>query len=616
MTNLEGRVILRAAGGRAARRACAATSTSSPGSPSGSARRCRSRPTRRRSSPSSAGPRPAAGPTTPASPTTGSATSTASSGPARPPSTRARRGCSPTRFAHADGRARFVAVEHRGAGRAAVRRDVPAAPDHRPGARAVPVRRPDPPGPRRCPTTGRSSRCTRCWPTGSAPRDGEPVVVTTRRGELTAPARVVDDDPARTRCSCRSTGSAPTGSPTTPSTRPAGCRSSRSAPAAVARMTRPQRIVVVGAGMAAARLVEELVARGHDGDVTVLGDEPHPPYNRILLSAVLEGTHAADALTLRDPRGTPTTASTCASAPGSLDVDRDEPRGRARRRRTGSATTARARHRQHPDAAADPRPGADGRPAAPEGARVPHPRRLPAADAARCPARAQRGRRRRRPARPPGRPGAGASAASRPRSSRAASTCCAARSTPAAGAVLARDLRRLGTEVYTGARAVRLDRRRAACSTTASRLDTDLVVLTAGGRPSTALARRAGLTCAAASSSTHLARVTDDPRIHAIGDCAEHGGRITGFVPPAWEQAGAAGRAPDRRATRRTTARRTVARLRATGLDVAVLGDPERADGRGRRGHQPGRRHPPQAGGPRRRDRRPPPWSATCPGSG
>ena len=35
--------------------------------------------------------------------------------------------------------------------------------------------------------------------------------------------------------------------------------------------------------------------------VTVLGDEPHAPYNRILLSAVLEGTHRPEALTLRSP---------------------------------------------------------------------------------------------------------------------------------------------------------------------------------------------------------------------------------------------------------------------------------------------------------------------------
>ena len=60
-----------------------------------------------------------------------------------------------------------------------------------------------------------------------------------------------------------------------------------------------RRIVVVGSGMAATRLVEELVARDTGDQITVLGDERHAPYNRILLSAVLEGTHPVDALTLR-----------------------------------------------------------------------------------------------------------------------------------------------------------------------------------------------------------------------------------------------------------------------------------------------------------------------------
>ena len=51
--------------------------------------------------------------------------------------------------------------------------------------------------------------------------------------------------------------------------------------------------------MAAVRLVEELVSRSYGGSVTVLADEQHAPYNRILLSAVLEGTHSVDAITLR-----------------------------------------------------------------------------------------------------------------------------------------------------------------------------------------------------------------------------------------------------------------------------------------------------------------------------
>src|ERR1043165_404551 len=54
-----------------------------------------------------------------------------------------------------------------------------------------------------------------------------------------------------------------------------------------------ERVVVIGNGMAGARLGEELVARRRYGDmdITVFGDEPYGNYNRILLSGVLAGTH-------------------------------------------------------------------------------------------------------------------------------------------------------------------------------------------------------------------------------------------------------------------------------------------------------------------------------------
>jgi len=49
-------------------------------------------------------------------------------------------------------------------------------------------------------------------------------------------------------------------------------------------------LVVVGNGMAGMRTVEELLARAPDAyDITVFGAEPHPNYNRILLSSVLAG---------------------------------------------------------------------------------------------------------------------------------------------------------------------------------------------------------------------------------------------------------------------------------------------------------------------------------------
>src|SRR3954447_7258709 len=53
-----------------------------------------------------------------------------------------------------------------------------------------------------------------------------------------------------------------------------------------------QRLVVIGNGMAGARTVEEILARGGAGqfEITMFGDEPTGNYNRILLSNVLNGS--------------------------------------------------------------------------------------------------------------------------------------------------------------------------------------------------------------------------------------------------------------------------------------------------------------------------------------
>src|SRR3954452_8611236 len=55
-------------------------------------------------------------------------------------------------------------------------------------------------------------------------------------------------------------------------------------------MSRRERLVVIGNGMAGMRAVEELLSRAPDRyAITVIGAEPHPNYNRILLSSVLAG---------------------------------------------------------------------------------------------------------------------------------------------------------------------------------------------------------------------------------------------------------------------------------------------------------------------------------------
>lgn len=339
-----------------------------------------------------------------------------------------------------------------------------------------------------------------------------------------------------------------------------------------------ERLVVVGGGMAAVRLVEGLV--GSPWHVTVLSEEDHPPYNRILLSAVLEGAYAPDALTLRsqewfDEHGTDLRLGTRVE-----EVDRTArevvlvggvrvPYDRLVLATGAIPTLPPIRGLVRPDGTLHPSV---------------HPFRS-LADCRRLDAAVAAGRR----AVVVGGGLLGLQVA-RALAVRGVDTevvegaehLLASQVDPAGGEILARDLRRLGTEVYAGARAVRLHPRETGGAglrlDNGHVLETDLVVLTAGGRPSTALARRAGLMVrrGVVVDST-LASVTD-ARIHAIGDCASHRGRVTGFVPPAWEQAGVLA-AVLRGEQASYDGSRSVARLRATGLDVAVLGEPTRASG-------------------------------------
>jgi nitrite reductase (NADH) large subunit len=66
---------------------------------------------------------------------------------------------------------------------------------------------------------------------------------------------------------------------------------------------RRPRLVVVGNGMAGMRALEECLARAPDRyEITVIGAEPHPNYNRILLSSVLAGDKTLDEIVINGPR--------------------------------------------------------------------------------------------------------------------------------------------------------------------------------------------------------------------------------------------------------------------------------------------------------------------------
>ncbi|MFD5527022.1 NAD(P)/FAD-dependent oxidoreductase [Streptomyces virginiae] len=108
------------------------------------------------------------------------------------------------------------------------------------------------------------------------------------------------------------------------------------------------------------------------------------------------------------------------------------------------------------------------------------------------------------------------------------------------------------------------------------RLEADVVVLACGVRPRTGLAQAAGLEIRKGIVVDDELR-TSDPRIHAIGDCAEHAGQVYGLAGAALEQADAlaavltGGRAP-------YTGTRALTRLTLGGtgddsLDLAAFGE-------------------------------------------
>jgi assimilatory nitrate reductase electron transfer subunit len=327
------------------------------------------------------------------------------------------------------------------------------------------------------------------------------------------------------------------------------------------------RTVVVGAGMAAARLADELAAAGRP--VTLLGDEAHPPYNRILLSAVLEGSHdvASLALPLRDEVDLRVGTRVVEIQRTDREVelaDRSRVPYDVLVLATGSIPTlppirglvrldGRLHEKVHAFRSLDDCLRLDGA--------VPDARTAVVVGGGLLGLQVAR---------------ALAVRGLAVEVVEGGEHLLRSQVDPKAGAILARDLRRLGTDVYTGVRATRLTDDGLVLDNGVL-LPTDLVVLTAGGRPSTALARRAGLDVRRGIVVDHLLR-TSDPAVHAIGDCAQHGDQVTGFVPPAWEQAGLLARQLAGEQVSYDGAR-TVARLRANGMDVAVLGDPERADG-------------------------------------
>ena len=148
------------------------------------------------------------------------------------------------------------------------------------------------------------------------------------------------------------------------------------------------------------------------------------------------------------------------------------------------------------------------------------------------------------------------------------------------GGMLRRKIEALGVRVHTG----RSTKSIAECPSAAARhlltfadggtLETDVIVFSAGIRPRDELARHAGLTVGQRGGIVidNFCR-TSDRDIYAIGECALWQGRIFGLVAPGYQMAEAAARDIAGDSGGAFTGADMSTKLKLLGVDVASIGD-------------------------------------------
>ncbi|MCX4880641.1 MULTISPECIES: NAD(P)/FAD-dependent oxidoreductase [unclassified Streptomyces] len=153
---------------------------------------------------------------------------------------------------------------------------------------------------------------------------------------------------------------------------------------------------------------------------------------------------------------------------------------------------------------------------------------------------------------------------------------------PSASKLVKRHLRDLGVEIHTECRV-----RDVRCVGGVVRsvemhdgytLDADLVVLACGVHPRVGLAQTAGLEVRKGIVVDGELR-TSDPHIRAIGDCVQHDGTVYGLATPALEQAEILAELLAGRSNARYTGTRSLTRLTLAGqnspFDLAAFGETE-----------------------------------------
>jgi nitrite reductase (NADH) large subunit len=154
------------------------------------------------------------------------------------------------------------------------------------------------------------------------------------------------------------------------------------------------------------------------------------------------------------------------------------------------------------------------------------------------------------------------------------------------GRILRDKIEALGVGVYTSKRTTAVRRDDTGTVTgiafnDGTTLPADMIVVTAGIRPSVELARRAGLVVERGIVVDDQMRCEDESSIYAVGECCQHRGATYGLVAPLWEQAAVLAdvlTGADPRAAYHGS--RLTTKLKVAGVDVAAMGvkGPERDD--------------------------------------
>ncbi|MEO3691780.1 nitrite reductase large subunit NirB [Roseateles paludis] len=107
----------------------------------------------------------------------------------------------------------------------------------------------------------------------------------------------------------------------------------------------------------------------------------------------------------------------------------------------------------------------------------------------------------------------------------------------------------------------------------------DLVVMAAGIRPNTELAEKSGLHCNRGIVVTDTMQTVTDPRIYSVGECASHRGIAYGLVAPLFEQGKVCATHLAQFGIGRYQGSQTSTKLKVTGIDLFSAGNFQGGEG-------------------------------------